>query len=388
LYEAEWLVAFEPWHWHEEYTIKDAAHPRGQSKKPPAPIWREFMASIGKVDVYGGEEEMDLMKRHGVTPEQLYWRRRTIKSYKMPTDEMRLATFHQEFAMSIEGGFIELTKNPFDRSAMDALVRMRKDPLGTGLLKRREDGVIGCARSMGSPWHQWRIYDTPESNEKYCMGIDTAEAYESTEADFSACAVMRYRDRKVVAVYIAKVPEHIMREQLFLAYQWYGRAYMGIETKGMGYRLVRTLIAMGVQNYYSWKRTDKAMPEPTEFPGWQTDDRTRPLMDNTFIEHLCARNPETGKAEPSLIIEDWDAIKQIQGIRRGDSGSLKHAHGKDDLFDAITICLCLIDDPWGGGYIKRKEADEREKRYEFESLFSASMPHGPTSRSRPTLASL
>jgi hypothetical protein len=390
LYRADWLVAFERWDWHEEYRIRCAEFPRGEiSKKPPAHIWKEFLAGIGKEkeQKYGGEEEIHLRDKYGVGVDQLYWRRKKIDSTKMPTDEMRLATFHQEFAMSIESGFVELEKTPFDRACLEALINMRKDPIASGLFDKNAEGTIGIRHSLGTQNHRWRIYAPPEVGEKYAMGVDTADAYESPDADSSAIAIMRHRDYKLVAVYTGKVPEHIMRQQILLAYTFYHRAYVGVETRGMGYRLIRTLLEAGVTNYYSWKRTDKAHPEPSEFPGWQTDDRTRPLMDNTFIEKLCWRNPETNKPEPQFIIQDWEAIKQIQGIRRGDSGSLKHAHGKDDLFDAICIALCLMEDPWGN-FFKKKEEKPADQQYEFEQLFKKAMPSYSTNRNRPTLAQL
>jgi hypothetical protein len=389
LYQTEYLVAFARWDWHEEYTIRSAQYPRGEvARKPPAAIWREFQAGIGKdtPSRYGGDEEIDLRERFGVSDEQLYWRRKKIDSTKMPSNEMRLATFHQEFPISIEGGFVELEKTPFARDSVEALVRMRKNPSARGLLDRNDKGDIGIRRS-DSIHHEWRIYAPPESGVQYAMGVDTNQAYESVDSDHTAMAIMRWPDYKLVALYVGKVPEHILRVQALLAYQWYNRAYIGVETEGMGYQLVRSLIKMKVSNYYSWKRTDKAHPEPSDFPGWQTDDRTRPLMDSTFIECLCWRDPDTDKPAPKMIIQDDEAIKQIQGIRRGDSGSLKHAHGKDDIFDAICICLCLFQDPWGGFHQVKTDGPTKEQVQEFEGLFKHAMPRS-SSRNRPTLARL
>ena len=91
-----------------------------------------------------------------------------------------------------------------------------------------------------------------------------------------------------------------------------------------------------------------------------------------------------------MIIPDYEAIKQIQGIRRGDSGSLKHQHGKDDMFDAICICLQLFEDAYGGFHAAQsREAREqaRAKQDEFNYLFRKSMPYS-SNRSRPALSTL
>ncbi len=386
LYDSSWLLAFERWDWHEEYDLRSRENPRGETGKPPPKIWAEFQADVGKNSRFGGEEELDLRGKFGVSEGKLYWRRAKIKSYKMPTDEMRLATFHQEFATSIKGGFIELDKTPFDRECLDALIRQRKDPIAEGLLERNSENVIGVKRS-DSGFHRWRIYAPPEQGEQYAFGVDCQNAYESPDSDAAAGAILRYRDNKLVALYTGRVPEHVLRVQVFLAYCWYFNAYIGVETREMGYQLIRSLIGMGVQNYYSWKRTDMDFPEPSKFPGWQTDGRTRPIMDNTFIEHLCARDPETNKPSPTMVIPDREALKEIQGLRRGDSGSLKHRHGKDDICDSIMIALCLFQDPFGGFHRKAPAGPPPEQRQEFEAMFAQQLGSW-SDRNRPSLATI
>ncbi len=392
VHRGTWMVAFERWDWHEEYAIRCAQFPRGEiSRKPPKKYWDAFLSDVGKNETYGGEEELDLRGKYGVQDEQLYWRRAKIDSIEMPTEDMRLATFHQEFAMSIAGGFVELDKTPFDRRCLDALRRQQRDPIMVGLFNEYEKGLNGVAlqHSIATQWQEWRIYATPDPEQQYVLGVDTNQAYESLESDASAAVIMRFSDYKVVAVFTGHVPENILRRQIHLAYKWFHRPYYGIETEGMGYALVRSCIDIGMHNYYAWKRLDRAMPEPTEYPGWQTDNRTRPYMDSKFIENLCHFDPETKKPTPKFNIPDKESIDQICSIRRGDSGSLKHSHGKDDLFDAICICLCLMEDPYGGFHSKKdREAEEQvRKREEFELLFKKALPQS-TIRNKPSLANL
>jgi hypothetical protein len=368
-------------------SVKSRENPRGELRKPPPKVWANFLATFGKDERFGGDEEIEQHEKFGVHKEKLYWRRRKITSYKMPNDEMRLATFRQEFARSIEGGFIELSKTPFDRASLDALMRQRKDPIATGLMDKNDEGQIGIRRSLGTDWHQVRIYAPPEVGQQYVMSVDTNNAYESADADKTACVIMRASDCKLVAIYVASVPEHILRQQVMMLHRWYFNAYCAIELKEMGYQLIRSLLDMGMTNYYSWKRMDADMPEPTKYPGWQTDLRTRPLMDNTFIEHLCYRDPDSHKAIPQMDIPDEQALKEIQGLRRGDSGSLKHQHGKDDIFDAICICLCLFRDPYSG--IQRaREGPPPEQKGEFESLFRSASSNGMFGRPPPSMANL
>jgi hypothetical protein len=386
LYDSSWLLAYVRWDWHEEYAARCKEFPMGEARKPPPQVWRGFQADIGKNPMFGEDEEITLREKFGLKDEQLYWRRQKIKSFKVPSVEMRLATFHQEFSMSVEEGFVQLEMSPFDHTALQKLIAMRRDPIAEGLLIE-ENGVIGVRHSLASAYQRWRVYVPPSPGDKYAIGVDTNQAYGSLESDPSAVVVMRYRDRKVCAVYTGHVPGHVLREQVFLAYRFYLRAYLGVETAGMGYQLVRDLVDMGVSNFYSWKRLDRTMPEPSEYPGWQTDDRTRPIMDSKFIEHLCYRDPVTYKVEPKFNIPDYETIKQIQGIRRGATGSLKSAHGKDDIFDAICICLCLFDDPFGGFHKPQVETPPQEQAEEFKRLFRG-INGGTFDRNRPNLANI
>lgn len=55
-----------------------------------------------------------------------------------------------------------------------------------------------------------------------------------------------------------------------------------------GYDLARTLWNSGFHNQYRWKRFDSEGGKPTNYIGWQTDARTKPILE----AHL--RN-ETGR---------------------------------------------------------------------------------------------
>jgi hypothetical protein len=392
LYDSAWLLAYERWDWHEEYAVRSPLFPRGETKKPPPPIWKAFLADIGKNSRFGGDEEVFLRDRFGVQPEQLYWRRDKIKSYKMPSYDISLGVFHQEFSMSIESGFIELDKTPFGQEEITKLLAMRRDPIaGPGLLEERMvngNKVIGVSRESNTDRHRWRVYAPPEQGELYCIGVDTNQAYEDLDSDASAAVVMRYRDRKVCAVYTAHAPGHILREQIFLAYKWYMRAFLAVETEGLGYQLIRDLIEMGANNYYRWKAAHKPQEDsPTDYPGWQTDSKTRPMMDAKFIEALCWRDPQTNKLEPKINIPDYEAINQITGIRRESDGGLKSKHGEDDIFDCICICLYCFDDPWSGFHKSKPEPTKQEQAREFERFFK-NIIGGNRDRNHPSLANL
>ena len=357
--------------------------PRGELRPMTKTQRAETESSLGKVSRYGGEEELDLRDRFGVCLERLWWRRRKIDGYKFPSEEGKLLTFRQEFMTTIEGAFVDSGGTPFDRAAMDALARQERPPIARGLFIE-EDKFDH--HSLNTTWHEVRIFAPPQPGEKYTMGIDTDIAYESPDSDATVATVVRFSDRKVVCVYEARVPSHLLIEQLYCIYKWYFNAYYAIETAGMGYDLVRRCIDRGMGNCHYYKRYDADYPEPTKFPGWETNKITRPFMDQTLTEMLCHRNPESGKAEPLFNVPDAKTIQEIRGLSRTNSGSFKSSRGKDDHVDALDIALCIALDPYSG-LIRHEQEVEEKKREEFESSFKW-FTQGRRDRNRPTLAEL
>lgn len=382
-YPGVYVPAICPWRIHEEYTCRSAANPRG-ALRPLTKFQRaETESTLGSLPKYGGDEEIEQRDRYGVSTERAFWRRRQIDQYKFPTDEMKLLAFRQEFLTTVASAFIDSGTAPFDRGSLDVLGRMERAPVATGLF--RAEGEFD--HHAMTQWQEIRIYAPPQEGEKYTMGVDTDIAYESPDSDASVAQVVRFRDNKVVLTYEARVPSYLLLEQLHYIYRWYFNCYYAVETAGMGYELVRTCFDRGMQNVHYWKRYDRDVPVDSTYPGWQTDAKTRPLMDQTFTELLCQRDRSNGKPTPDIIIPDAKTISEIRGLSRTPTGAFKASHGHEDHYDALCIALCIARDPYSGLH-RRKEIEEAEKRKEFEARFSAINSAGSMSRNRPSLSSL
>lgn len=385
--EHGYVLAFAPWRIHEEYTTKTKETPRGELRMPPKKTWAEFLEDVGQNPKYGCEDELELRERYKCTDGRLYWRRAKIDSYPMPTQELRLLTFRQEFALTVNSAFVESGKTPFDRECLNVVLAQEREPLARGIMRRGEKDVIGIDQTWSSPWQEVRIYAGPQSDEQYAMGIDTNNSYESMEADATVAQIVRFSDHKTVATYTARVPDHILREQLFMLYRFYNNPYYAVELKGSGVSLQRTLIEMGMRHVYYWKRLD-ADPdetEPTKYPGWETTSKTRPMMDATLIEYICHRDPATNRPAPLVTIPDAYTLRELTGITRTNSGSLKAKPGNhDDHVDALTIAWCIMRDPYGGFRTKHTGPTHEEKT-EFDRLFRGMVS---PRRNRPDLAYL
>jgi hypothetical protein len=386
-YPGVFVPAVCPWRLHEEYTCRSKTNPRGELKPLTKPQRDETEATLGQMPEYGGEEEIESRDKYGLSTERAFWRRRKIDGYKLPTVEMRLLQFRQEFLSTIASAFIDSGTAPFDRGSLDALGRMERDPIAKGLFRMENERIVLDQTAM-TQWQEVRIYAPPERGEKYTLGVDTDVAYDSPDSDATVGQVVRFRDNKVVLTYEARVPSHLLFEQLFFIYEWYNKAFYAIEAVGMGYDLMRRCYDGGMMNAYEWKRLDQQFPEPSTKPylGWQTDIRTRPMMDYTFTELLCRRDRDSGKPDPFINVPDAKTIREIRGLTREmPSGKFKSSRGHDDHYDALCIALCIARDPYAGLH-RASEAAEEEKRKEFEWRFSAINTMASFDRNRPDLS--
>lgn len=391
------VPAICPWRLHEEYSARSKTNMRGELPPLTKAQRAETDASLGNLSKYGGDEEIELRDKYGVCTERLFWRRRKIDRYKMPTEEMKLLTFRQEFfGCTVEEAFVESGKAPFPRDSLDALRRQKRTPAAVGLFEgedrfahweRNGEPFKGDSRRDKNQWQEIRIYAPPENGEKYTMGVDCDVAYESPDSDATVAQVVRVRDCKLVATYKAKVGSAELMQQLYCLYRWYWNAYYAIETAGMGYDLVRRCMDRGMNNVHYYKRYDADIPEPTKFPGWETSKPfMRQMMDQTLLEFLCARDRETAKATPQCIIPDAETINEICNLTRSPSGSFKSARGHDDHVDALEIAWCIALDPYSG-LVKAKMAQETDMRHEFEEGF-AWVTGGKRDRNRPSLSQI
>ena len=382
-----WVPVFIPWFWHEQYGTKED-HPQGQLQALEPKQKQYIKDTLGKLERYGGDEELELHRKYGVSYGRLAWRRYKLDNAGNSDIAVRLLTFRQEFAATWHSCFVEYNHSPFDRLGLEALTRMQRLPQARGKLRHDPQGRTYLDQTWHSEWEETRIYVPPEADERYVIGVDTASAYESKNADDSVAVVLRRRDDRVVAVYQAKVPPHMLRDQIALLYYWYNKAYLAIETESVGYALPRQLYDMGVRNQYYWKRMDKDIPTNTDYLGWETNPKSRPDMESTLVELISRRDPD-GKPAPDLIIHDRVMLQQLQSMKRYPDGRIR-GQGKahDDHVLALMIALQAARDPFAPMAKPHRPAPPEAPADRLRSAFgNAFRPH-VTHTNRPRYESL
>jgi hypothetical protein len=383
-----WVPAFFPWHWHEEYCTQDE-HPQGQLESLTDDEKKEIKQTLGKKDRYGGEEETELVQRYGVSLGRLAWRRWCIDNNTGGRDIYeRLLTFRQEYATNYRSCFRKIGKSTFDLRGMDTLGRQICPPVLRGKIREREkDHALYVDQGFHSDWEELRVWATPQSDEDYVIGVDGSNDWQVPDSDSWVAQVLRRRDRKQVAVYEMKCPPSVVRENLRRLYLYYNRALLGIEMEGSAIAVARELFILGVTRQYRWKRMDvdpyKAVG--MDYLGWETNVKTRPVMQNLLVEAIGNRDSED-RPDPSITLRDEKTYSQLAECTRDEWGKIANhsGGGHDDHAIALMIALAINQDVWEPQAIKKGKPPERQQNPLLEPFFGSR----PVGHNRPAYESL
>lgn len=370
---SDWVPAFCPWHWHEEYTTQDE-HPAGQLPPLSPEEVQHIRATLGKLEKYGGAEEIELVERFGVSIYRIAWRRSKINDLKGSDQWERLLKFRQEYPTTWYGGFVNFGRGVFSARGLEKLAYFDpqkpkygvREPLARGMLRRDDKGKIFLSQRADTHWGEVRIWALPERGEEYVMGVDTSIAYHSPDADSNVAIVLRRRDRKQVATLDMKLPPQDVIDQTELLYRWYNDAYLGIEMENNGYDMSHQLYRRGCRNQYFYRRFDVVPDEPpTKGLGWETNGKTRPTLQGCILRAVDAKD-EYEEPEPDLIITDAITMQQLRDVTRDkETGVIENdSGGHDDHFMALAIALAIDEDPWKP-YAPRSD---KAKRQELNAL--------------------
>lgn len=385
---AGWVPAFMPWFWHPEYDTQNE-NPEGQLPAIDAGQIQHIKATLGKVEAFGGEEELELVQRYDVALSKIFWRRYKIQNDTLGNDPYeKLLTFRQELTHRWDAGFIKFGRGAFDSKGLDKLFRYMgpgstygvRPPAARGCLRQEPNGRIYMDQTFQSDFLEVRQW-APAAEDRFVAFLDTANAYNSADSDSTIFMVMRRRDHKIVAMLDCKAPPNVYEEQVWLLYQYYNKPYTAIEMENDGYDLAYRFLKRGLRNQYYYKRTDVEDPEPSKYLGWETNRKTRPLMQNALVRAIAAKDRD-GNPEPDLIIPDQKTMQEILDVTRDPEGRIaNHGAGHDDTVVSVMGCLAMCEDEWGGLF---REPNVQEQKREMNSLIRGmGLVAGSSNRNSP-----
>ncbi len=274
-----------------------------------------FIESIGRGA--WGEDEPYLIRRFGVTPEQLHWRRVAI----VDKADGSLEEFKQEYPSTPEEAFIASGRHVFAvefiRRVKDRVQELPAPEFGVlnaSAIKRRRgfggefDVATGAVwktqdESGLGPRHDfWRLWSPPVGSGQYIVAADVAAADEMTsggEPAFHAIQVVNHETLEQVAEYRSRVDADEFAWQLLLAALYFNSAWTFVEiTGGWGMPVARDMwFKYGYARLHKRKPVESSKDKTVDLIGWSTDRRTKPVL-------------EAGMAE--LLREDHDGIRSVR----------------------------------------------------------------------------
>lgn len=267
--------------------------------------------------------ERELMERLGLTPEQLSWRRWTIRT-DCAGDE---AFFRQEYPTFPEEAFLTTGRPYFDNEKVMLLAGTAEAPARIGRFEyqetesgRPEEPVFTEDAAHGF----LRIWREPERGVPYVIGADSA----GDGTDRFTMHVIDNTTGRQVAEYENPVSEILFARQLWCLGMWYNQALIALEINYGSYAELM-LEQWGYPRLYQRQRYDEIRKEYVDAYGFRTDNRTRPLIVSN-LRTVMAETPESVRSRWTL-----EQMLVFQYDRDGKPQAVAGEH--DDLVMAAAI---------------------------------------------------
>lgn len=265
------------------------------------------------------------LKAQGASIEQLTWRRLKIAN----SDEQ---SFCQEFPSNATESFISTGSNIFSPKLIHDRLQYIDE------VKQIKNKPIGLPVSL-IPWlgHELTLWVLPKKGEKYYIGVDTGEGLGQ---DYSALQVLssdgiqvaEYKSNKVKPFQYAEIVNDIGI--------YYNKALLCVEKASAGHTVVDKLKNdYRYSNMYKYKDYD-ARGIPMKKVGFVTNQKTKPLMINDFVELF-----ETNQ----ILINSKDLLSEMKmfQFKDGKMGAIVGFH--DDL--CLSMAMAIVALKSGVNYI-------------------------------------
>jgi hypothetical protein len=332
--ENDFTPVFLPWFTDPNY----------QRPFPDAKTYQEFVNEVNYAykNASGNlvyTEEYLLKEQFKLTYEQLYWRKYTI-SNKCGGD---VDIFKQEYPSTPEEAFIASGRPRFDLKSVKQYELKAKQPVLTGditLSKDRKATIVPNEKGYV------KVFKPPQPNMYYVIGADVAEGL--ITGDYSVGVVL---DDKcdVVALWHGHIDPDLFGKELVALGYYYNEAYIGCEANNHGLTTLKSIISYDYYNVYYSKTYDKVADEITKKLGWQTNQRTKPMMIDKLAEFV---------REFLVGIPSIDIIKELYTYVIDEKGKTNAQQGShDDTVMALAIAIQVFLEGRGEDYMPEKTDD-------------------------------
>lgn len=296
--------------------------------------------------------ESEIKEKYDLTYEQLNWRKYTIQN-KCQGDEI---LFMQEYPITPEEAFISSGRPKFNIRALRDYQTRTKPPELRGYLREDSNGNVTL---IEDPKGYVSIWKRPELGMTYSIGADVAEGL--VNGDFS-CAYVGNTEFDIVASWYGHIDPDLYGKELVKLAKYYNDAYLGVESNNHGLTTLKSITHTEYWNIYHMKVFDKFSDGFTQKIGWNTNQRSKPLMIDKLAEFV--RERYLGIPCDTLISEMYTYVIEDDGKTNAQSGC------HDDTVMATAILLQMMLENHGDEYVPEVPIDERGKAKPSEIIDS------------------
>lgn len=307
----------------------------------------QFIDEVNTVNIgLDGEkiytEEYLLKEKHGLTYEQLNWRRYTLEN----KCNGELEIFQQEYPSTPDEAFIASGRPRFNTSSLKKYQTLTK-PGKRGYLVEKGQHIEFVPDSKG----YIELWKEPKKGEFYCIGADVAEGL--AHGDYS-CGLVGDENFEVVAMWHGHTDPDLFGDELYKLGLYYNNAYIGVESNNHGHAVLRRLREREYWNIYFQKTYDRMTDQITSKIGWNTNIKTKPLMIDKLAEFL--REMYLGIYSDLIINECFTYVRNDNGTTDAQQGCY------DDTVMALAILLQLLLEGKGENYAPEVPDERRGRR--------------------------
>jgi hypothetical protein len=306
----DWIPLFYSWKLHLEYS-------------------RAFSSIVQKEQFEKSlsEKECEIRKEHGLSLEQLHWRRRTIDdSFDGDMDK-----FEVEYPLTDKEAFKSTSKQIFPARLTDPQkVNIMVPKLrGEMELVDRRPSFVPDARGF------LKIYQESQPEERYVIGADTCESA-LTHDEACAQVIKRSTWTQVAHLHGHMNPEDFAQRLIALGL-YYNRALLSPERNGPGLVTVTFLANKHYPNICKQKRSvvsDQGQWQETEEYGFHTNSKTKPMI----IDQL-----QNSLRNLLLVVHDQLTLDELETyvVRQVNKEGHVEMGAEDGWRDDCTMALAI-----------------------------------------------
>lgn len=276
--------------------------------------------------------EAALRENHGVTDEQLAWRRTKVLTLK--------ADFPQEYPSNAREAFLTSGAKYFDGGALERLSERVESvtPLRLEDGDYPDEGLLFAERAF------LEVFALPVAGRQYVVAADTAEGMDrDSDLDYDSADVLDCETWEQVAHLRGQWDTHHFGLMLAELGRWYNTALLGIERNNHGHAVINA--AMHTAKYppmepgvwsglYMHEEYDEQRKLSSRKPGWPTTPKTKYFALDGLAASLLSRDVTVNSKGTASELLTF--VKLPGGKAGAESGS------HDDRVTSLSIGDALL----------------------------------------------